>query len=103
MKFAGLCCLCLAVVLGFSVDAQSSPVYLSVGERKVVRVSIPVAAARSSDPSTLSVRKLQSKEIQVEGGQQGRATLLMKTLGGNELTIDIHVVSPGSRVYSAHR
>ena len=103
MKFSGLWCLCLSVVLGGSVWAQSTPVYVSVGERKVVKVSIPVSAVRSSEPSTLSVKKLQSREIQIEGEQQGRATLLMKTLGGNELTIDIHVVSPGSRVYSALR
>ena len=92
--------LCAGLV---SAAVSAAPVSVTVGEKKVVKVSMPIARANSSDAATLGVRRLRAKEIEILGRVPGRATLVMKTVGGSDVTLDIHVLSEGSHVYSAQR
>jgi len=92
--------LCLGVG---GAAVAGTPVSVTVGEQKVVKVSVPVVRVTSSDASTLAVQKTSSKDVMVTGKQLGKATVVMKTANGLTLTVDIHVVSEGSHVYSAQR
>lgn len=97
----------LAVAFGMllaSFSAQASePVYLSVGQTKVLNVSRAIKSAQASDPALLFVKKKQGGTVLIEGKSLGTTPVVMRTRDGGTFEVVVRVIPPGASVYSLNR
>jgi hypothetical protein len=96
MRFVAL----LSSVLACS--ALAAPVGLGVGETKHVTVSQRVARVETTDSSRVEV-SYKGSIVTMTGKETGRTTLSLVTVDGAEVSLDIHVVTPGARVFTIQK
>lgn len=92
----------VALLLGSSVVA-AAPVYVQVGQTKVVSVSREVRAAKAADPELVEVSKKAGGQVVLRGRELGRTEVRLRTSDGEEYTLALHVVPEGATVYSTER
>lgn len=92
---AAALCSALSVL---AVPALATPVGLAVGEVKHVNVSQRVAKVAVSDSSRVEVSH-QGGKVTLVGKAPGRSNVQLITVDGAEVSLELHVVSPGGRVF----
>jgi hypothetical protein len=85
-----------------SVSALGAPVGLGVGETKHVTVSQRVARVDASDASRVEISH-RGQSVSLTGKEQGRTTVHLVTVDGAEVSLDVHVVAPGGRVFTVEK
>ncbi len=82
--------------------AFAGPVGLSVGEVKRVTVSQRLARVEATDMARVEIA-YKGATVTLTGKETGRTTVKMVTVDGAEVSLDVHVVSPGARVFEIEK
>ncbi len=92
----------LLLSLVVSSFAFASPVGLGVGETKHVTVSQKVAKVETSDAARVEI-SYKGSTLTLTGKETGRTTVHLTTVDGAEVSLDVHVVTPGSRIFAVEK
>jgi hypothetical protein len=91
----------LSLLVSTSVTL-AAPVGIAVGETKQVTVSQKVARVESTDSARVDI-SYKGSTVTLTGKQTGRTTVHLVTVDGAEVSLDVHVLSPGSKVFTVEK
>ena len=86
-----------------SAVAAADPIYVSVGQTKLLNLSRNVSRANAEDGSLLTVKRQGDRSVALTGKVPGKTEVRLHVSGGEMIVTEVHVVSVGATVYAASR